>query len=148
MHGFLVERAHIPSGTILQVKLNGVTHTVTRNHTWLEAEYLRLFDLSELCIQSGDYGIGNMFAAFTLTPVFQTDDSHTVRCTLTSQETVTGYSGVVFYFRGVFEDVFYLVQHLGRLCQRTTRSNRHVGHDSSLVFLRNKTCFGTADQPS
>ena len=148
LHGVAVESAHISTRTVLQVQLDRVTQTVARNHTRLEAEYLRFFDLGELCVQACDHRIGNMFSSFSFIPVFQTDDCHTVGGTLTCQEAVTGYTGVMFYFRGILQDVLYLVQHLAGLFQRTTRSNGYIRHDGSLVFLRDKTCFSIADQPA
>ena len=89
-----------------------------------------------------------MFGTFSFIPVFQTDDCHTVGGTLTCQETVTGYTGVMFYFRRVFQDVLNLVQYPACFFQRTTRGNSYIRHDGSLVFLRDKTCFGIADKPA
>ncbi len=89
-----------------------------------------------------------MFGPFSFIPVFQTDDCHTVGSTLTSQEAVASYAGVVFYFGRVLQDILYFVQHLARFFQCATRSNGHVCHDGPLVFLRDKTCFGIADKPS
>ena len=101
LHGIAVERVHISACTVLQVQLDSVTQAVTRNHTRLETEYLRLFDLGELCVQAGYHCIGNMFGPFSFIPVFQTDDRHTVGCALSGQEAVTGHAGVVFNLRSV-----------------------------------------------
>ena len=140
-HG-VVEGGHVATGLVLHVQFHRVTHTVARNHRRLEAEYLGVLYLGKLGVEPGHYGFCRMFATLAFTPVFQTDNNHTVRSTLSRKETVTGYALVVGHLGRIGQNGIDLVEHLGCLFQGTARSRADVGHDGTLVFLRHKARLG------
>lgn len=49
---------------------------------------------------------GTVFLSFSFAPVFQADNDRTVRSSLTGDQTVSCYAGVVFYFGRIFQNVF------------------------------------------
>ena len=142
----LVERSHVTTRSVLQVQLQGVTHTIARNHTRLEAEYLCLLHTVELCIEAGHHSVGRVFAPLPLAPVLQTDDDGTVGSALTGHQSVSCHLGIVFYLGSVFQDVLQLVHHLRGFFQRASRRRADVHHDDTLVLLRHKPRLGGTHQ--
>ena len=119
--GRVIERSQITACHILKVQFEGVTHTVSRNHGGLETEYLRFLDGLELCVEAGSYGIRTVFLSFSFAPVFQADNDRTVRSSLTGDQTVSCYAGVVFYFGRIFQNVFQPVHYFRCLFERASR---------------------------
>ena len=70
LHHVVVEHIHITTCLVLHIQLDGVTHTVARNHCGLEAEDAGFLDLSELGVEPCHYRIGGMFRTFALVPMF------------------------------------------------------------------------------
>ena len=104
--GRVIERSKITACHILKVQFEGVTHTVSRNHGGLETEYLRFLDGLELCVEAGSYGIRTVFLSFSFAPVFQADNDRTVRSSLTGDQTVSCYAGVVFSISPYLSECF------------------------------------------
>ena len=77
----------------------------------------------------------------TFLPVFQFDDEHTARRSLTAQHAVARNVGKLLELRNIFYTLGYLVHRFLGLCQTATRRCRHVYKNSSHVFIRNKSRF-------
>ena len=121
LYSRLIERSQFSTRHVLKVQFEGVTHTVTRNHGRLEAEYLCFLYRLELSVEAGHHSIRAMLLALSFAPVFQADNHRTVRSSLTGYQSVSCYAGIVFYFGRIFQDIFQAVHHFRGFFERASR---------------------------
>ena len=154
----LVEYGLVTTHTVLQVQLNGVTHTVARNHTGLESENLSLLNHISCTVYAGHHSIDIVTICLllqaqlahqaeegrilTLIPVLETHDKHTVGRALTRNQAVTRHLCIGFNLGLSLQDLLHLGQHFVGLLQRSTRRTADVHHQYALVLLRHQTRLG------
>ena len=121
LHYRLVECFHIATRLVLKVQFEGVTHTIPRNHSRLETEYLRFLNTIKLSIEAGNHSIRTMILSFSFAPVLQAHNDCTVRSSLTGYKSIACYAGIMFYFRRIPEDIFQFIHYLRCFIKRASR---------------------------
>ena len=142
----VVEVRYVAARLVLQIHFETGRSTVTGDHRGSDGEDLRVLDVGGPGIDLADYGIHGVGLVGTLRPVFQSDDAHTVRVSLSGDHTVTGYLLEVADLGNAFQTLAYFAHYLVGFGERATRSRRYVDHDRTLVLVGYQTGFGVVHQ--
>ena len=130
-----VELAEVAPHLVLYIQVEGVTHTVARNHPRSHCKDTRVLHIGCNGINLIDDRLYLFFVFGSFIPVLQTDNEHTGRITLTGNQPITGGAGEVFQSRKRFQTLAKLIHNLVRRGQRATRRSGYIDQYHALVFV-------------
>ena len=142
----VVEIGQLSARLVLQVQREAGRGSVTRNHRRCDGEDLRILDIGRPGVDLSDDSLYGIRLFWTLGPVFELDDTHTVGRSLSGDHAVTGDLHEVADLGDVLDAVRNLLHDQVRLGESGTRSGRHVDHDRTLVFIGYQTRLGGIHQ--
>ena len=87
-----------------------------------------------------------MLLPFSFIPVFQTDNHHGIRRTLTGNQTITSRTGIMLNLWRLIQDRLHFSDYFSRLNQRISRRGTDIDHHDTLILLWYKTRFGRRHQ--
>ena len=130
-----IELREISTGLILQVHVQGITRTITGDHTGRHGEDDRILHIGRAGIDLCDHGVHLILLGRTLVPILQTENEHTSGIALTTDQAIACRTRDETQLRDALQPLVHLIQDLVGGRQRATGGCRDIHQDHTLILL-------------